>query len=548
MREFTVIHIPGTVDACPLEGRMHLRLRARRGTLASAGVIYQCDKNQWHRFRLEAPMSRSFSDSELDYFSVDVPLTDTRFAYIFELLCADGKTRYLSEEGLTETFDHSLGYFCFFQYTSQFPCDAMTVPEWVRSAVGYQIFPERFAIGDPGKDMRYVNQKWGEKPTPRSFFGGDLWGIREKLPYLSDLGVNLLYLTPIFRSESNHKYDTLDYENVDPAFGGSEALKALVEDAHRAGIRVMLDGVFNHVSWKHPFFTDAQTRGKASPYYDWFLWKPDGSYLTFASVPYMPKLNTGNPAVIRYFSDVAVRWMADCGVDGWRLDVSDEMSHRFLRHFREAVLAQRPDAVIIGEDWHRPARYLNGDEYDGVMNYGLTKACLDLLAFRTVTPAGFRDRLVRLYHTYSIAADEKMLNLLGSHDTDRFLTRVGGDGGRYRTAAAMMFFYPGIPCVYYGDEIGTEGGYDPDCRRCFDWDEKHWDRETRNLIRKLAGLKREPALSRGSFALTEEKGVLTFTRSAPGQTLELRVNGTGHPLEGLAPFGFEIRERQEERI
>lgn len=540
MLNLSISHIAGTVDACPLDGVMHLRFRVQKGLVASAKLVYNCDKNQWHQFRLEAPMEVTFTDSESEYYSVAVPLTDTRFSYIFVLQCTDGKTRYLSEEGLSDSFCHDLGYFCFFQYTSQFPCDTMHIPEWVRTAVCYQIFPERFAMGKSGKDLGYIRDVWGELPHPKSFYGGDLMGIRERLPYLVDLGVNVIYLTPVFCSPSNHKYDITDYETVDPAFGGNEALKGLIEAAHRLGIRVMLDGVFNHCSSEHPFFLDAKENGRNSPYYDWFFWNDDSSYRTFGSVKYMPKLNTGNPAVIRYFSGVAVKWMRDFGADGWRLDVSDEISHRFLRHFREAVLDQNPEAIIIGEDWHRAARYLNGDEYDGIMNYGLTKACLDLLAFETIDSAAFRDRIVRLYHGYSIAAAPKMLNLLGSHDTDRFLTRVKGDGQRFRTAAAILFFYPGIPCVYYGDEIGMEGGYDPDCRRTFDWDEDHWDRETRSLIQRLMALKKEPALSRGTFGIMENGGIITITRTADSQTAVLRVNGTDKENAGIPAYGFEI--------
>ncbi len=542
MRHLSISHIPGTVDACPLEGRMHLRFRVERGLLASAKLIYNCDKNKWHENRSEAEMKITFVDSELEYYAVSVLLTDTRFAYIFELRCADGKTRYLSEEGLTDTYDHTLGYFSFFQYTAQFPCDTMTVPSWVETAVCYQIFPERFAVGASQKDTGYINTSWGELPTPKSYYGGDLIGIREKLPYLGELGVNVLYMTPVFCSPTNHKYEITDYETVDPAFGGNEALKALIADAHAMGIRIMLDGVFNHCSSRHPFFLDARKRGKASEYYDWFFWNGDGTYLTFGSVETMPKLNTGNPEVIRYFSRVAVMWMRDYGADGWRLDVSDEISHRFLRHFREAVLAQNPEAIIIGEDWHRAVRYLNGDEYDGIMNYGVTKACLDLLAFETIDSGTFRDRLVRLYHTYSIPANRKMLNLLGSHDTHRFLTRVGGDGQRLRTAAAIMFFYPGIPCVYYGDEIGMEGGYDPDCRRCFDWNRENWNQETHSLIKQLIRWKKEPALSGGEFAVEEADGIITLTRSTPEQTLRLRINGTNKTNAGLSAYGFEIKE------
>ena len=542
MLNLSIFHSPGTVDACPIDGLMHLRFRVQKGMILSARLIYNCNKNMWHEFRDEAEMKITHTDSELEYYSVAVPLTDTRFSYIFALTCTDGKIRYLSEEGLTDTYDHTLGYFSFFQYTSQFACDTMAVPEWVKTATCYQIFPERFAVGSSGKDLSYVNTQWGVKPTPKSYYGGDLIGVREHLDYLVDLGVNVLYMTPVFCSPTNHKYEITDYETVDPAFGGNEALKALIEDAHKLGIKVMLDGVFNHCSCHHPFFLDAQKKGKNSPYYDWFFWKEDGSYLTFGSVETMPKLNTGNPDVIRYFCDVAVMWMRDYGADGWRLDVSDEISHKFLRAFRDAVIAQNPEAIIIGEDWHRAVRYLNGDEYDGIMNYGVTKACLDLLAFQAIDSKAFRDRIVRLYHTYSIAANQKMLNLLGSHDTDRFLTRVKGDAVRFRTAAAIMFFYPGIPCVYYGDEIGLEGGYDPDCRRTFDWNEAKWNKETRNLIRKLMKLKKEPALSVGTFEVNEADGIITLTRRANGQTLHLRVNGTGHENAGLPAYEFEIKE------
>ena len=546
MLNISLSHIPGTVDACPLDGRMHLRFRARKGLLRGAKLIYQCNKNLWHIQRHTASMRCAYSDSELDYFYGSVPLTDRRFAYIFALDCADGKTRYLCEEGLTEHYDHDLGYFNFFQYCSQFSCDMMQIPRWVPKAVCYQIFPERFARGSVSKDEGYITQPWGELPTPKSYFGGDLWGIAEHLEHLEKLGCNVLYLTPVFCSPTNHKYEITDYSHVDPAFGGDEALLYLTEQAHQRGIRVMLDGVFNHCSWQHPFFLDAQKRGEDSPYYCWFLWNEDGSYETFGSVKTMPKLNTAEKAVIDYFCTVAREWMARCGIDGWRLDVSDEISHRFLRAFREAVLEQRPDAIVIGEDWHRATRYLNGDEYDGIMNYGLTKALLDLLAFGTLDASGFRDRLLRLYHSYSLAATEKMLNLLGSHDTHRFLTRVGGEKGKLRTAAAILFFYPGIPCIYYGDEIGLSGGYDPDCRRCFDWQEENWDRETYELFCRLSRYKKQPALSSGRFTLEENGGIQTLGRIAPGQSLYLRVNGTDRPLGGLEPYGFEIIETKEE--
>ncbi len=540
MLNLSINHIDGTVDACPFDNKMHIRLRMQKGLAKSVKLVYNCDKNLWFKSRDSAQMELTQVDSELEYYNVFVPLTDTRFAYIFELECNDGIKRYFSEEGLSEQYDHNYAYMNFFQYTSQFTCDIVNVPEWVKTAVCYQIFPERFFVGKSDKNTDYITAKWGEIPTPTSFHGGDLTGVCEKLDYLEDLGVNLIYMTPIFCSPSNHKYDITDYENVDSAFGGNEALKKLVDNAHIRGIKIMLDGVFNHCSWENPIFIDAQKNGKNSKYYDWFFWNEDGTYRTFGSVKYMPKLNTGNSQVMEYFSKVAVKWMKEYNVDGWRLDVSDEISHKFLRRFREAVTEQNPDAIIIGEDWHRPARYLNGDEYDGTMNYPLTKACLDLLAFKTIDSVTFRDRLVKLYNTYNIATNYKMLNLLGTHDTDRFLSRVDGDGNRLRTAMAIMFFYPGIPCVYYADEIGTEGGYDPDCRRCFDWNKENWDIESYNLIKELMKLKKEPALSYGCFDITENGGMVTITRSCKEQTVALKINATENIKSGIAPFGFEI--------
>ncbi len=540
MDSMSLQHIPAGVDACPQEGKMRLRLRVRRGEVNGVTLVYNCNKNFWHEYRLEAPMALTFLDSETEYYSVSVPLTDTRFAYIFRLSCTDGATRYFSEEGLTGSYDHTLGYFSFFQYTSQFPCDRMEVPQWVRSAVCYQIFPERFAMGDSGKDTSYLNTPWGQIPTPKSYCGGDLPGIREKLPYLRELGVNVLYLTPVFCSPTNHKYEITDYMQVDPAFGGNEALKALIDAAHEKGMRVILDGVFNHCSWQHPFFRDALENKENSPYYHWFFWEKDGSYRTFGSVPAMPKLNTGNPQVMEYFAQVAVFWMREYAVDGWRLDVSDEISHAFLRHFRQAVTAQNPQTIVIGEDWHRASNQLLGDQYDGVMNYPLTKALLDLLAFDTIGPSGFRDRLVRLYHTYSPAATAKMLNLLGSHDTHRFLTRVEGNTQKFKTALAVLFFYPGIPCIYYGDETGMEGGYDPDCRRCFDWEPTHWDTSIQDLVKTLTKLKQEPALSTGAFSVEEQEGTVTLTRRADTQTVVLTVNATKENNRGLPPYGYRI--------
>ncbi len=555
MNTIAIRHISGTIDACPFpDGIMRLRLRTARGDCTHVEVLYACNKFDWWTQRQTAVMKKNLSDTKFDYYTAAIPLTDTRFAYVFRLLDDAGGVFYFSEEGVTARYDHDLAYFTYFQYTSMYPDDLQRVPEWLRTATAYQIFPERFFLGDAARDLGYVNLSWGKKPRSKSFAGGDLTGVEKKLPYLADLGISLIYLTPVFASESNHKYDVLDYEHVDAAFGGDDALRSLVNAAHARGMRVMLDGVFNHCASSHPFFLDVCQNGRDSRYYDWFFVngdKPDvalGNYRMFGSVPYMPKLNTANPEVIEYFCRIAAMWTEGWDIDGWRLDVSDEISHRFLRVFRDRVLSVKADAIIIGEDWHEAMKWLDGDEYDGVMNYGFTKACLDLFAFGTASPAAFRDRLVRLYTRYSEAASLKMLNLLDSHDTERFLTRVGGDAEKHRAALALLFFFPGVPCVYYGDEIGLEGGYDPDCRRCFPWDASLWDTETHALVRRLAALRRGKALSCGDFHVDENDGVLTLTREVDGERAVLYVNAapeersiqTDAGVVELAPCGMEI--------
>ena len=205
-------------------------------------------------------------------------------------------------------------------------------------------------------------------------------------------------------------------------------------------------------------------------------------------------------------------------------------------------MREKPDVIIIGEDWHRQNWYLNGDEYDGVMNYGFTKACLDLFAFNTIDASAFRDRLVRLYHAFSMPASEKMLNLLDSHDTDRFLSRVKGDERKLRSAMAIMFFYPGIPSVYYGDEIGLSGGYDPDCRRCFDWEHDYTATPLWKAIKELIELKKQPALSVGSFSINESDGVITIIRAAESQKLVLKVNPNNETRAGIPPYEYKIME------
>lgn len=551
MEPRAILHRSRSVDCFPVDGHtLGLRLRTGRGDFDRVEVIYTDNKFTWTQKRRRLRMERALSDSRFDYYTARLHGEDSRFAYIFRLYAGD-ESWYLCEEGLSRTFRYPLGYFNYFQYPYIHGSEVLRVPEWVRGAVCYQVFPDRFRIGSGKADRSYINLPWGEKPTSGSFAGGDLDGVREGLPYLKELGVSLLYLTPVFRSRSNHKYDVEDYYEVDARFGGNEALRALVKAAHAAGIRVMLDGVFNHCSNENAIFQDVIRRGRRSPYYGWFYVDGDAAcverrnYLTFADVPYMPKLNTENDAVIDYFCQVGTHWVTEYGIDGWRLDVADEIAPRFLRRFREAVKAANPEALIVGEVWHEAHDWLAGDRFDGVMNYGLTKACLDLLAFGTIDARGFADRLVLLLMRCTDPANEMMFNLLDSHDTERFLTRVKGDVRRLRLAMAVAFFLPGIPFLFAGDEIGVMGGYDPDCRRTFEWDRSRWDGELFRLAQRLAALRRTAPLARGTAAVEEENGVVRILRRHGGRRAELLINPGEMPRgafgASVPPMDFLIR-------
>jgi len=390
--------------------------------------------------------------------------------------------------------------------------DPCPVPDWVPGAIFYQIFPDRFCNGDRSNDAPGT-QLWGNRPTRENFFGGDLQGILDKLDYLQDLGVTALYLNPIFRARTNHKYDTCDYFEVDPAFGSNDVLKELVRDLHRRDMRIILDGVFNHCGDGFWAFEDVKARGAASPYADWFIvrsypirTKPP-SYYTFGGAPYLPKLNLNHRPVQEYILKVATYWLQEAAIDGWRLDVPCRIPLAFWREFRAAVKALNPQAYLVGEVWREARPWIQGDTFDGITNYRLRELILDYCATNVLDAEGFAFELHVLRQAHDNAAPA-MLNLLGSHDTPRILTVLRGDVDRLLIAVAFLITTVGVPVIYYGDEIGLCGDMDPDCRRTMVWDEAQWNRRIYDAYRKLIHLRRaHPALRRGRF-----ETLLTFDR------------------------------------
>lgn len=417
--------------------------------------------------------------------------------------------------------------------------ETLHTPAWVRDAIFYQIFPDRYARSLHVPKPTNL-EPWESTPTPLGFKGGDLLGVAEQIGYLRDLGVTALYFTPVFQSTANHRYHTHDYLRVDPLLGGDAALRELLDVAHRNDMRVVLDGVFNHASRGFFQFNHILENGAQSPYLDWFhvrsfplnAYADDGQppgYDAWWNLKALPKFNTSNPAVRDYIFRVARHWI-DFGIDGWRLDVPSEIDDDpFWREFRRVVKEGNQNAYIVGEIWGPAERWLRGDMFDAVMNYGFTKACIEFFigkrgdaslwqgGYGDVLPCdaiGFAAQIEALLSRYPSAATHTMLNLLDSHDTARFVTIARGDEAAMRLATLMQMTYPGAPCIYYGDEIGLPGGRDPDSRRAMPWDRRQWDTGMQAYVRKCIALRHaHPALRTGAFKVLVAEGmVFAFAR------------------------------------
>lgn len=405
-----------------------------------------------------------------------------RCKYYFELHTEDEVWYYFEDGFLTEEQVNMEGRLLqYFIVPWMNPADVNRTPAWVNDTVWYQIFPDRFCCGGTGKNDPDVLPWQTGKVTNREKYGGDLEGIRQKLPYLQDLGITGIYLNPIMEAETNHKYDTKDYTKIDPSFGDDGTMKRLVSEAHERGIRIMLDAVFNHCGRKFAPWLDVQEKGRESEYADWFMvqdWDEigkqgdtrDGRFYSFAFADWMPKLNTNNEEVIDYFCKVCEGWIRKYDIDGIRFDVGNEVSHRFLKRMREHLKKIKPDIYLLGEIWHDASQWLAGDEYDSVMNYLLMSGIHDFFLDQTMGKEEFEYMVNCCYTMYMQQNNNVLFNLLDSHDTERLMNRFH-DLDKFYQQLAVLFTLPGSPCIYYGTEIAMEGGFDPDCRRCMPWDE-----------------------------------------------------------------------------
>ncbi|PLS16078.1 alpha-glycosidase [Bacillus sp. M6-12] len=512
MLKEAVYHRPKNNLAYAYDGEtLHIRLRTKKSDVKSVDLVfgdpYEFNDQGW--ITKNYPMAITGSDDLYDYWFAPIKPPYRRLRYGFVL--KDGEETFVyTEKGFFEEapLDDTAYYFCF-PFIN--PIDVFTPPAWVKETVWYQIFPERFANGDktlnpPG------TLPWGSaEPETDNFFGGDFQGVIDHIGHLVELGITGIYFTPIFKAYSNHKYDTIDYMEIDPQFGDKETLKKLVDICHQNGIKVMLDAVFNHSGYYFPQFQDILKNGEKSEYKNWFHLhgfpletEPIPNYDTFGFVHTMPKLNTENPEVRNYLLEVGRYWVREFNIDGWRLDVANEVDHHFWKEFRKAVKEIKPDAYILGEIWHDSMPWLQGDQFDAVMNYPFTTALVNYLAKNEIKASEFTNVISEVLHYYPNSVNEVSFNLLGSHDTPRILTVCGENNEKVKLLTLFQMSFTGTPCIYYGDEVGLSGGQDPGCRKCMVWDKEIQDQDLFHHIKKMIQLRAQhPAFRSNDITFIE---------------------------------------------
>ena len=569
---------------------VHIHIPCACRTTAVALVLQAENGAELRRF----PLLKQSDDTLYDIWGGEFAIAEAGlYFYYFHITTQDGAFR-LFKQGASDTNMEDGGLWQLSVLEEKYP-----VPDAYAGAVMYQIFPDRFAKSGVCDLTDKIQPYWIHENTDdtpvylpdangevlnNDFYGGNLNGIREKLPYLQALGVEILYLNPIFYAWSTHRYDTCDYKRIDPMLGTEDDFRALCEDAHARGMKVILDGVFSHVGSRSGYFQSA-IRDPGSPYRGWFKFKhyPD-VYESWWGITTLPCVEKMNPDYLRYVIDdddsVVVRWLK-LGADGWRLDVVDELPDAFLARLRARIRAVKPDAMLIGEVWEDASnkiaydqrrRYFTDRQLDSVMNYPWQKAILRYVRGED-DGAGLGEAIRTLAENYPPDVLQSVMNILSTHDTPRAINALldprDGDRAelarrhftpeqlqeghrRLKLAAFLQFMLPGMPCIYYGDEAGMTGYRDP-FNRCF----YPWGREDESLIlfyRSLARVKKaSPALRRGTVLVLEAGGGrLMLLRQHEGRSVAVCCNRSEAPWtlphSGRILLGGQIAEYTGETL
>ena len=513
---------------------------------AAAGDIKTCELLVFPRTTPEKissyPMQRVIRDEVRDHFTAEVITTDTLryLKYYFRLIDNTGKLYFLNAWDTSEAEPRD----GFYEFLYANETNVLKIPEWAKGVIYYQIFPERFADGNPSNNPPEC-QKWGTAPNRENYMGGDLAGILEKLEYLDSLGVECLYLTPIFKGDYNHKYATTDYLEIDPSFGTKETFRKLVETCHKYGLKIILDGVFNHCGIHFAPFQDVIEKQELSRYCDWFYIKKfpvevsetDAVYECVGDYGYMPKLNTANPEVQSYIYNVMVFWLNEYHIDGWRLDVADEIDPSLWARIRYRIKSAYPDCLLLGETWGDGFSLLDGKSVDSIMNYVFRDSMRDFFARGSIDAKMFNHRICQMRSHYPEEIRQALFQPLDSHDTERFLWNCKGDIRRLKLAALFQMCFPGAPSIYYGDEIGLNGDNDPDCRRCMEWEKEKQNTEVLSFYKKIISIRKSYSCLRTGniIPLVCEKMIYGYLCQSENQQIYVLMNGAEEEYEVQLP-------------
>lgn len=565
-----VTHIPLSQYAfANSESNITIRVRAAKGNLTRC-ILYFGDRVYPYDPILFTPleMNRVAFDLEFDYFEATFESPYTRVCYYFELIAEDEQV-YLFADIFASELPKERSEF--YQYPFIRREEISTVPDWLKRAVVYNIFPDSFASKKSSIQGTPSELPWGNGIVLKSKLGGTIKGITENLDYIAELGFNCLYINPIFIAGEYHKYDILDYLHISPNLGTDEDFRELVNQAHAKNIRVVIDGVFNHCSWYFFAFDNVVRNGANSGYKDWFynlqfpVERPDNenvqpSYSCFAYERKMPKLNSSNPEVRDYFMAVCNHWIREYGVDGWRLDVANEVDRVFWRTFKQTARAANPESVMIGEIWESSESWLQGDMFDSTMNYDFRKNCRDFFGTEAINATEFNARVTKMNYRYPTGILHGQLNLLDSHDVNRFFSYCQNDIRRLRLAEVFLFTAPGTPCVFYGDELGMSGNREESLRGPMPWVNPPYDE--RSFFKQLISLrKNNSALVYGSYRalFMDADGMYIYERQLDNQSIIVAINARNSNVDlryavpqdapllsnaftanKLGPFGYAI--------
>ncbi len=559
MNKSAILHIPLSNYAFGVnEETVIIRLRTMAEDLCKCSIYYgdracrltpviftKVEMNLCHRTKL------------YDYYEVELKNVYKRLCYYFELDDGNEQLLYYGDSFEESPVDDRSEYF---QLPFNHRDNIVKPPAWAKDAIIYNIFPDSFATS-----KRYISNISEQKPLGNNItnglLGGKIGGITENVDYLKELGVNAIYINPIFAAGEYHKYDLLDYYHIDPCFGTDEDFEELVRVFHKNNIRVIIDGVFNHCGWKFFAFEDVVQNGEKSKYKDWFyglsypVIRPDNgedypNYECFGYERLMPKLNLANEEAKKYFCDVGRYWVEKYDIDGWRLDVASEVNDDFWRSFRNGVKEVKADAILIGEVWESAGHWLDGSMFDSTMNYDFRRHCKSFFAYETEDSAQFHERVVDMLMRYRSQTLYSQLNILDSHDVSRFLSVCNENIDNYKLSLLFQMTFPGMPTIFYGDECGISGELEKDYRKPMVWDKRDGLFE---YIKQLIALRKTyPVLRDGKFMLVEANAgsrVYKYCRCKDSEKIlviinmeEYTINLTSEEIKGTILMSKGLRE------